>query len=120
MENFNEEEIKFLLDCCAVNIKGSIEKMSNFHNKKLISELDSIMYQHELIHKLQSLVKDKQNDKKKNKLSLSGILTTPPEDVTPENINIISDDELRDRISNGTLDDPKLETTLFPNGRQSK
>ena len=117
MKNFDEQEIKFILDCCAVNIKGSIEKMSGFHNKKLISELDSIMYQHELIHKLQSMVKDKQIDKKKNKLSISGISTTPPEHLTPENINIISDDELKNRISNGTLDDPKLEATLFPNGR---
>ena len=107
MENFDEQEIKFILDCCAVNIKGSIEKMSGFHNKKLISELDSIMYQHELIHKLQSMVKDKQNDKKKNKLSISGV----------KNLDIISDDELMERISNGTLDDPKLETTLFPNGK---
>ena len=40
-----------------------------------------------------------------------------PEPVTPENVKIISDDELRERIINGSLDDPKLETTLFPNGR---
>jgi len=117
MENFDEQEIKFILDCCAVNLKGSVEKMSNFHNKKLMSGLDDIMRQHELLHKLQSIIKDKQTDKKKNKLSLSGISTTPPKDITAENIDIISDDELKDRISNGTLDDPKLETTLFPNGR---
>ena len=31
---------------------------------------------------------------------------------------IRSIDELRKRIINGTLVDPKLETTLFPNGRK--
>ena len=45
---------------------------------------------------------------------------TKPKDVTPENINFISDDELRKRIINGQLDDPRLETTLFPKGRPSK
>jgi|TARA_B100001964_G_scaffold81508_1_gene92040 hypothetical protein len=45
---------------------------------------------------------------------------TKPEPVTPENISFISDDELRKRIINGQLDDPKLETTLFPKGRPSK
>ena len=45
---------------------------------------------------------------------------TKPEPVTPENIQTISDDELRKRIINGSLDDPKLETTLFPNGKPSK
>ena len=45
---------------------------------------------------------------------------TKPEPVTPENIQIISDDELRKRIINGSLDDPKLETTLFPNGITAK
>ena len=52
----------------------------------------------------------------------SGITTTKPEPVTPE-IGVpfnVSDDELRERIINGTLVDPKLETTLFPNGRPSK
>jgi len=47
----------------------------------------------------------------------SGITTTKPEPITPENLKVISDDELKKRIINGTLDDPKLETTLFPNGR---
>ena len=32
--------------------------------------------------------------------------------------NIISDDELRKKIIDGTLVDDKLETTLFPNGRK--
>ena len=32
--------------------------------------------------------------------------------------NIISDDELRKRIIDGTLVDDKLEATLFPNGRK--
>ena len=50
----------------------------------------------------------------------SGITTTKPEPITPENIKIISDDELRKQILDGTLNDPKLETTLFPNGRPSK
>ena len=46
---------------------------------------------------------------------------TKPKDVTPETgIPFISDDELRKRSINGQLDDPKLETTLFPNGRPSK
>jgi len=52
----------------------------------------------------------------------SGITTTKPKDVTPE-IGVpfnVSDDELRERIINGTLVDPKLEATLFPNGRPSK
>ena len=56
--------------------------------------------------------------KKKNRLSLlTGISTEQPEDVTPENLEIISDDELRKKIINGSLVDDKLETTLFPNGR---
>ena len=46
--------------------------------------------------------------------------TGKPKDVTPENIKIISDSELRNRYIDGQLDDPKLETTLFPNGRPSK
>ena len=50
----------------------------------------------------------------------SGIMTTKPEPVTPENIKIISDDELRKQLIDGTLVDPKLETTLFPNGKPSK
>jgi hypothetical protein len=45
---------------------------------------------------------------------------TKPKQVTPENISFISDDELRKRIINGQLDDPRLETTLFPKGRPSK
>ena len=52
----------------------------------------------------------------------SGISLTPPEPITPENIkdNIISDDELRQKIINGELVDEKLEATLFPNGKPSK
>ena len=55
-----------------------------------------------------------------NKIEDSGISLTKPKDITPENIKdyIISDDELRKRITNGTLFDPKLEATLFPNGRK--
>ena len=43
-----------------------------------------------------------------------------PEPVTPENVKIVSDDELRKQIIDGTLVDPKLETTLLPNGKPSK
>ena len=46
---------------------------------------------------------------------------TKPKPMTPETgISFVSDDELRKRIINGSLDDPKLETTLFPNGKPSK
>ena len=55
-----------------------------------------------------------------NKIKDNGISLTKPKDITPENIkdNIISDDELRKKIIDGTLVDDKLETTLFPNGRK--
>ena len=57
-----------------------------------------------------------------NKIEDSGISLTKPKDITPENIkdNIISDDELRQKIINGELVDEKLEATLFPNGKPSK
>ena len=46
---------------------------------------------------------------------------TKPEPVTPETgIPSVSDSELRNRFIDGTLVDPKLETTLFPNGKPSK
>ena len=46
---------------------------------------------------------------------------TKPEPVTPETgIPSVSDSELRNRFIGGTLVDPKLETTLFPNGKPSK
>ena len=117
MEDFDETEIKFILDCCTSNLKASIEDIGRFSGKLLMSKLDDIIYQHTLVHKLQSKAKDKRKEKK---LSLTGISTTPPEDVTPENLEIISDDELKKRIVNGTLVDDKLETTLFPNGRPDK
>ena len=119
-KDLDEKEIQFIMNCCALNIKASLENISRFSGKTLLSKLDEIMYQNELIHKLQSKIKDKKDEKKKNKLSLTGISTTPPEDVTPENLEIISDDELKKRIVNGTLVDDKLETTLFPNGRPDK
>ena len=119
-KDLDEKEIQFIMNCCALNIKASLENISRFSGKTLLSKLDEIMYQNELIHKLQSKIKDKKDGKKKNKLSLTGISTTPPEDVTPENLEIISDDELKKRIVNGTLVDDKLETTLFPNGRSDK
>ena len=55
-----------------------------------------------------------------NKIEDSGISLTKPKDITSENIKdyIISDDELRKRIIDGTLVDSKLEATLFPNGRK--
>ena len=120
MEDFDEIEIKFILDCCTSNLKGSVEGIGRYSGKMLMSKLDDIMYQHKLLHKLQSKIKDRKDEKKKNKLSLTGISTTPPKDVTPENIKIISDSELRNRYIDGQLDDPKLETTLFPNGRPDK
>jgi len=119
-KDLDEKEIQFIMNCCALNIKASLENISRFSGKTLLSKLDEIMYQNELIHKLQSKIKDKKDEKKKNKLSLTGISTTPPEDITPENLEIISDDELKKRIVNGTLVDDKLETTLFPNGRPDK
>ena len=119
-KDLDEKEIQFIMNCCALNIKASLENISRFSGKTLLSKLDEIMYQNELIHKLQSKIKDKKDEKKKNKLSLTGISTTPPEDVTPENLEIISDDELKKRIVNGTLVDDKLETTLFPDGRSDK
>ena len=119
-KDLDEKEIQFIMNCCALNIKASLENISRFSGKTLLSKLDEIMYQNELIHKLQSKIKDKKDGKKKNKLSLTGISTTPPEDVTPENLEIISDDELKKRIVNGTLVDDKLETTLFPDGRSDK
>ena len=45
---------------------------------------------------------------------------TKPKSVRETGIPFVSDDELRKRIINGSLDDPKLETTLFPNGKPSK
>ena len=46
---------------------------------------------------------------------------TKPKPVTPETgIPFVSDSELRNRFIDGTLVDPKLETTLFPNGKPSK
>jgi len=119
-KDLDEKEIQFIMNCCALNIKASLENISRFSGKTLLSKLDEIMYQNELIHKLQSKIKDKKDGKKKNKLSLTGISTTPPEDITPENLEIISDDELKKRIVNGTLVDDKLETTLFPDGRSDK
>ncbi len=126
MDNFtkdlDEKEIQFILNCCTSNLKASVENISNFSSKTLQSKLDDIMYQNKLLHKLQSKIKDIKDKKKKNKLSLTGtgISTTPPPDITPENLEIVSDDELKKRIINGTLVDDKLETTLFPNGRPSK
>lgn len=52
----------------------------------------------------------------------TGISLTPPEPVTPDNLkdHMITDDELRERLLSGALEDPKLEATLFPNGRPAK
>ena len=62
----------------------------------------------------------KKSDEVVKNVTYKNFVPTKPEPVTPENIQIISDDELRKRIINGSLDDPKLETTLFPNGKPSK
>ena len=120
-KDLDEKEIQFIMNCCASNLKASVEDISRFSGKTLQLKLDEIMYQNELLHKLQSKIKDIKDEKKKNKLSLlTGISTEQPPDVTPENLEIISDDELKKRIINGTLVDDKLETTLFPNGRPDK
>ena len=119
-KDLDEKQIQFILNCCASNLKASVENISRFSGKTLQLKLDEIMYQNELLHKLQSKIKDIKDEKKKNKLSLTGISTEQPPDVTPENLEIISDDELKKRIINGTLVDDKLETTLFPNGRPDK
>ena len=120
-KDLDEKEIQFIWNCCSSNLKASVEDISRFSGKRLQAELDNIMYQNELLHKLQSKIKDIRDEKKKNKLSLlTDISTEQPPDVTPENLEIISDDELKKRIINGTLVDDKLETTLFPNGRPDK
>ena len=120
-KDLDEKQIQFILNCCASNLKASVEDISRFSGKTLQLKLDEIMYQNELLHKLQSKIKDIKDKKKKNRLSLlTGISTEQPPDVTPENLEIISDDELKKRIINGTLVDDKLETTLFPNGRPDK
>ena len=120
-KDLDEKEIQFIMNCCASNLKASVEDISRFSGKTLQLKLDEIMYQNELLHKLQSKIKDIKDEKKKNKLSLlTDISTEQPPDVTPENLEIISDDELKKRIINGTLVDDKLETTLFPNGRPDK
>ena len=120
-KDLDEKEIQFIMNCCASNLKASVEDISRFSGKTLQLKLDEIMYQNELLHKLQSKIKDIKDKKKKNRLSLlTGISTEQPPDVTPENLEIISDDELKKRIINGTLVDDKLETTLFPNGRPDK
>ena len=106
-KDLDEKEIQFILNCCTINLKANVEDISRFSGKALQSKLDDIMYQNELLHKLQSKIKGIKDGKKKNKLSISGV----------KNVDIISDDELMERISDGTLDDPKLETTLFPNGK---
>lgn len=56
-------------------------------------------------------------DKKK-----TGISLTPPEPITPDNLkdHMVTDDELREKIKSGELEDPRLEATLFPNGRPAK
>ena len=61
MEDFDETEIKFILDCCTSNLKASVEDIGRFSGKLLMSKLDDIIYQHTLVHKLQSKAKDKRN-----------------------------------------------------------
>ena len=64
-KDLDEKEIQFIMNCCALNIKASLENISRFSGKTLLSKLDEIMYQNELIHKLQSKIKDKKMKRKK-------------------------------------------------------
>ena len=58
--------------------------------------------------------------KKNGKIIVKNFVPTKAEDKVEFYNDIVSDDELRKQIIDGTLDDPKLETTLFPNGKPSK
>ena len=125
MENFTLEEVKILLssfkkhgiELLADRIQrhGSEDNAERYVTKDV---RDLILYE-KLLEKLSLYVTNETKNRKRLKLA-TGITTTKPKPVTPENIQIISDDELRNRFIDGTLVDPKLETTLFPNGKPSK
>ena len=127
MENFTLEEVKILLssfkkhglDLLTDRIQrhGSEDNAERYVTKDV---RDLILYE-KLLEKLSRYVTNETKNQKKLKLA-TGITTTKPKDVTPETgIPFVSDDdELRKQLIDGTLVDPKLETTLFPNGKPSK
>ena len=120
MENFTLEEVKQMLDGVKQNGSDLLkERLAMYKNgsysttaKGIRGDVRDLIAYEKLISKL--IVYIDKETKKKRKLS------TKPEPVTPKNIKIISDSELRNRYIDGQLDDPKLETTLFPNGRPDK
>ena len=88
--------------------------------KDIRSDVRDLIAYEQLLNKLIIYIDNETKKQRKLKLS-TGITTTKPKDVTPETgIPFVSDDELRKRLIDGTLVDPKLETTLFPNGKPSK
>ena len=129
MENFTLKELKILLDSFKNNgfdlLKKQISMYEDFSveratAKDIRSDVRDLIAYEQLLNKLIIYIDNETKKQRKLKLS-TGITTTKPKDVTPETgIPFVSDDELRERIINGSLDDPKLETTLFPNGRPSK
>ena len=129
MENFTLKELKILLDSFKNNgfdlLKKQISMYEDFSveratAKDIRSDVRDLIAYEQLLNKLIIYIDNETKKQRKLKLS-TGITTTKPKDVTPETgIPFVSDDELRERIVNGTLDDPKLETTLFPNGKPSK
>ena len=126
MENFTLKELKILLDSFKNNgfdlLKKQISMYEDFSveratAKDIRSDVRDLIAYEQLLNKLIIYIDNETKKQRKLKLS-TGITTTKPKDVTPETgIPFVSDDELRERIVNGSLDDPKLETTLFPNGR---
>ena len=126
MENFTLKELKILLDSFKNNgfdlLKKQISMYEDFSveratAKDIRSDVRDLIAYEQLLNKLIIYIDNETKKQRKLKLS-TGITTTKPKDVTPETgIPFVSDDELRERIVNGSLVDPKLETTLFPNGR---
>ena len=129
MENFTLKELKILLDSFKNNgfdlLKKQISMYEDFSveratAKDIRSDVRDLIAYEQLLNKLIIYIDNETKKQRKLKLS-TGITTTKPKDVTPETgIPFVSDDELRERIVNGSLVDPKLETTLFPNGKPSK
>ncbi len=128
MENFTLKEVKILLDSFKQNGFDLLKRqLSMYENgsynataKNMRSDVRDLIAYEQLLNKLIVYIDNETRKQKKLKLS-TGITTTKPKDVTPETgIPFVSDDELRERIINGSLVDPKLETTLFPNGKPSK
>ena len=129
MENFTLKELKILLDSFKNNgfdlLKKQISMYEDFSveratAKDIRSDVRDLIAYEQLLNKLIIYIDNETKKQRKLKLS-TGITTTKPKDVTPETgIPFVSDDELRERIVNGSLVDPKLETILFPNGKPSK